>query len=140
VRKATPCSLAEGLHCCESPIEREMHLALAHAAVAAGMDDGLYIYPQCHVGKYRVDFLVQCRRGDEALAEVVVECDGHDFHERTKAQASRDKKRDRDLQADGITVLRFTGADIWRDPFSCADEVFEHVRRVVDSVVMQGAA
>ena len=33
-----------------------------------------------------------------------MECDGHDFHERTKEQASSDKKRDRSLQAAGFLV------------------------------------
>lgn len=45
-----------------------------------------------------------------------VELDGHDFHERTKEQAARDKSRDRDLTLLGWRVLRFTGSDVWRDP------------------------
>jgi hypothetical protein len=46
---------------------------------------------------------------------VVVECDGHDFHERTVEQASRDRKRDRELQRLDIPVFRFTGTDVVRD-------------------------
>jgi very-short-patch-repair endonuclease len=52
-----------------------------------------------------------------------VECDGHDFHERTKEQAQRDKSRDRYLQANGWRVLRFTGSEIHRTPEKCADEI-----------------
>ncbi len=49
----------------------------------------------------------------------VIECDGHDFHERTKEQAQRDKKRDRELQAAGYKVFRFTGSEIWRSRGEC---------------------
>ena len=51
---------------------------------------------------------------------VVVECDGHNFHERTKEQAARDRRRDREIQERGFKVARFTGAEIWADPFGCA--------------------
>jgi very-short-patch-repair endonuclease len=53
---------------------------------------------------------------------MVIECDGHDFHERTKQQASRDRERDRNLQSFGFLVFRYTGRDIWSDVFSCASE------------------
>ena len=47
-----------------------------------------------------------------ACTRLVVEVDGHDFHERTKEQAQRDKTRDRDLQAAGFIVFRFTGREV----------------------------
>jgi hypothetical protein len=58
--------------------------------------------------KYRTDiyiYITRFRRIEESdtnsrwpeLARLVVEVDGHDYHERTKEQASYDKKRDRDL-------------------------------------------
>jgi hypothetical protein len=37
----------------------------------------------------------------------VVECDGHEFHERTVAQASWDKRRDRMIQSLGVPVIAF---------------------------------
>jgi hypothetical protein len=49
-----------------------------------------------------------------------VECDGHDFHERTPEQAQRDKARDRAVQAIGVHVARFTGAEITRDLYQAA--------------------
>jgi hypothetical protein len=54
---------------------------------------------------------------------VAIELDGHDFHERTKEQASRDKARDRALVADGWRVMRFTGSDVHDDPWRVLDEV-----------------
>lgn len=56
---------------------------------------------------------------------IVVECDGHAFHERTKEQAARDRSRDRALQERGFVVYRFTGSEIYRDPGRCAKEVLE---------------
>jgi very-short-patch-repair endonuclease len=68
--------------------------------------------------KYVADFLFTSTAGK--MRKLVVECDGHDFHERTKEQAEHDKKRDRKLTELGYTVLRFTGREIWRDPMACA--------------------
>lgn len=45
----------------------------------------------------------------------MVECDGHNYHERTSEQAKRDRKRDRDLTSQGFTVVRFTGSEIVSD-------------------------
>jgi very-short-patch-repair endonuclease len=74
----------------------------------------LRIELQASIGTYRVDFLVVCSNwvpdfenrvkapdGTEVPGiklvqdQIIVECDGHDFHERTKQQASRDKAHGR---------------------------------------------
>lgn len=76
------------------------------------------IKTQYQVGRYRADFLLVGFNG----AAIIVECDGHNFHERTKEQAARDRQRDRDLQAAGFIVLRFTGSELWADPMKCGRE------------------
>jgi very-short-patch-repair endonuclease len=81
----------------------------------------LNLIPQVRCGPYRLDFVVF--HDNEFGQLVAVECDGHDYHERTKEQAARDRRRDRALQAAGVSVLRFTGSEIWRDPEACALEV-----------------
>jgi Protein of unknown function (DUF559) len=58
---------------------------------------------------------------------VVVECDGHDFHERTVEQASRDRKRDRALLKLDIPVLRFTGTDVVRSSAEVAEEIADFI-------------
>lgn len=81
--------------------------------------------PQMEVAGSRVDFIFcQAMSGTEQPVVIAVECDGHDFHEKTKQQAARDKSRDRKLAAHGIRVLRFTGSEIYRDAGACAGEVF----------------
>lgn len=83
----------------------------------------IYLVPQYEFQNYRIDWAVYCGR-----KWVFVECDGHDFHERTKEQAARDRKKDREIQAAGLNVLRFTGSEIYRDPSSCAIQVLLFLR------------
>lgn len=86
----------------------------------------IQIVPQVSIPKtrYTADFLVRFWRHSQNKWEyIVVECDGHDFHERTKEQATHDKKRDRDLTELGYKVLRFTGSEIWKNPFQCVQSV-----------------
>jgi len=138
-------------HQCESPIEIMMGAGLVcahdgtnwmswfrggHLVAKTSIDDlkkaasrdHSIIAAQVDVGTgYRVDFLIASvtDRGDVVCT--AIECDGHDYHERTKEQASRDKERDRRLAAAGITTLRFTGSDIHRDLDKCIDEIQQYL-------------
>jgi very-short-patch-repair endonuclease len=78
---------------------------------------------QAQIENYRVDFAFY-QRGTKTL---IVECDGHDFHERTKEQAIADRSRDRRLQELGYTVYRFTGSEIYNDPMKCAEQIMAWV-------------
>lgn len=86
----------------------------------------MLVIPQFKIHDYRVDFAV-FHSADPAV-KVVVECDGHDFHERTKGQAQRDKSRDRMLQQLGYKVIRFTGSEIYRKPLDSADDLWAVVQ------------
>ncbi len=88
-------------------------------------EDGGVVLPHVKIGPYEADLLLLFRTSSGELRSIVVECDGHDFHEKTKRQAVHDKKRDRYLSLHSIAVLRFAGSEIWRDPNACADEVHE---------------
>jgi very-short-patch-repair endonuclease len=81
------------------------------------------IHAQYEIGPYIADLAVT-----SPIGNVVVECDGHDFHERTREQAAHDKRRDRYMQAAGWRVLRFTGSEIHRDAARCADEIRAFLR------------
>jgi Protein of unknown function (DUF559) len=52
-------------------------------------------------------------------SKIAIELDGHDFHERTKEQARRDRSRDRLFVGDGWKVLRFTGSEVFASPEQC---------------------
>lgn len=81
-----------------------------------------YITPQARIGKFRADFLLWFSFGTHH-GGVIVECDGHQFHERNKEQAARDKSRDRELLSAGYPVMRFTGSEIFKDPLGCKEQV-----------------
>lgn len=65
------------------------------------------------------------REGSSSYLSIAVFCDGHEFHERTKEQAKRDRSIDRSLQALGIPVLRFTGREIHADVDRCIREIVD---------------
>jgi len=113
-----------------TPIEHLFLIAIAPYSIRE--PEGYFVDCQVSVGKYRVDFVVTfAYRKDAAPVRVAVECDGHDFHEKTKEQAEHDKKRDRHLTSQGYAVMRFTGRELWRDPFACADEVVDYTQNVM---------
>ena len=90
---------------------------------------GIYIRQQYPIGTYKVDFFIS-QHGigpDEILTPVVVELDGHDFHDKDKRQRSYEKARDRFLVKQGYRVLHFTGSDVVADPFKVAYEALEMV-------------
>lgn len=90
----------------------------------------LVVEPQAQLEGWRVDFLIHAWEfgrvsGRPQWRRLIVECDGHAYHERTKQQAARDRSRDREFQIRGFGVLRFTGAEIHNDPLGCARQVSE---------------
>lgn len=88
--------------------------------------DGVFCFQQARIGNYRPDFLFVIQDRTRSVRKaLVVECDGHAFHERTKQQAAHDRSRDRWMTSNDVTVLRFTGSEIWRDPVGAGEEVCE---------------
>lgn len=105
----------------------------------------LIVERQVQVGDHRVDFVISAwtwgrvwsmgsppEDGQPRWRRLIVECDGHDYHERTKEQAARDRSRDRELNAAGFDVFRFTGSELWRDPWGCAQQVYNWAVRGFD--------
>jgi len=108
---------------CQSPIESAFFDGLYAYCLSGGLGFSreIVVSPQFNIlgsRQYRVDFLIQSEG-----KKIIVECDGHEFHEKTKEQAASDKKRDRDLQNLGFVVYRFTGSEVLRDPAACVVEV-----------------
>jgi very-short-patch-repair endonuclease len=112
---------------CESPIEQimgvQMHLLYDNGgSVIEGFGyELLEIENQrefCVNGKkYRVDFamfITDVNNHDNTFL-FIIECDGHDFHEKTKEQAAHDKARDRDLSEIADLVLHYTGSEIYNE-------------------------
>ena len=88
------------------------------------------VIPQFKIEQYRVDFAFILQSDFHGTHVVVVECDGHKFHEKTKEQARKDKFRERALVKMGAKVLRYSGSEIWADPRKCVREVFNFLERL----------
>jgi hypothetical protein len=81
-------------------------------------------YQQVRISEYKVDFLI-VRPSVSASRNVVVECDGREYHALVQEQTSRDRERDAFLNRTGYTVLRFTGAELNADAYRCGYEVLK---------------
>jgi len=99
------------------------------------------LFPQRKVGNYYIDFEVDLymhfmetslnakdgknlyKIGDE-VPKVAIELDGHDWHEKTKQQVARDKRRERELVKRGYKILRFSGSEVVKNPAECAIEAW----------------
>lgn len=125
---------------CESPIEIMLGASVLLAdsrrrvhpncpALQLARSDKIELYdvtwdrllvPQFKWDSYRIDWLYRA-----PPISIFVECDGRDFHERTKYQAARDRQKDRRIQQAGYIVLRFTGSEIFKAPLDCAQQILD---------------
>jgi hypothetical protein len=95
---------------------------------------------------FRVDFLLEvsgsrftpvstdCWQRDQQNLKIAVEIDGHQYHERTKEQAQRDKSRDRLFSKHGYIVLRYTGSEVYREVYRAVRELAEIIYAKLFSV------
>jgi hypothetical protein len=74
-------------------------------------------------GVARVDFLF-------VPAAVVVEVSGHRTHSNRRAREA-DAQRQRDLRYRGLTVLEFTGDEVFGQPGRVRDELRQYVRSLI---------
>lgn len=128
------CSMAD----CESPIERLMALALFEQVncnyISMKLEklnldvveiDNQYVL-NIDKKQYITDFAVMVwNRLTHEGNRFIVECDGHDFHEKTVEQVRKDKERERNIIKDGNILIRFSGSEIYNDSEKCASEVFQ---------------
>jgi very-short-patch-repair endonuclease len=127
---------------CESPIEIALGAAILMGMQMAcvGSNDAMLLcdqqeeeknsnkffflfMPQYSWRSFRIDWVIKIEKLRQPY--VFIECDGHDFHERTADQAARDRSRDRAIQEADIPVLRFTGREIYRDVQACAGQAMD---------------
>ncbi|WP_040985481.1 DUF559 domain-containing protein [Oceanobacillus jeddahense] len=134
---------------CESPIEKMIALEFNRIINRSFLDAGYNVFdwePQREIilnedtqseKKYRVDFFFHFAQMKERGAieySFAIECDGHEFHEKTKEQAAKDKQKDRDLMKNGIIVIRFTGSEIHKNPYKCAREAIEIMENYISKM------
>lgn len=76
-----------------------------------------WIRPQFVLGAYRLDFLISSRS-----CSIAVEIDGHQWHERTHADAAQQRRRDRILLGRRIITVRFAAIEVLDRPWWIAAE------------------
>lgn len=128
---------------CESPIEQilgvQLSLSFSNGNVLwqhIGLDfNTLETQHEFIVDRrrYRVDFLITAKDllDRKKYYSFIIECDGHEFHEKTKEQAAHDKARDRDLAECADLVLHYTGSEIykWRAIADIGNRICKYVRK-----------
>lgn len=107
----------------------EVAVECSFPRLGKGYEQTLFSYllePQEEIGPYKVDFglMMQCQITFEC-PRLAIEIDGHEWHEKNKEQAASDKRRDRELLARDVSVMRFTGSEVYRNPRACVEEVFK---------------
>lgn len=125
----------------ESPIEQLFYSALMavckvssfedHTLVGVSLPDRwpepkecgghVFCFPQAPIGKYRADYVLFACDGPHPTP-VVVEIDGHDWHDRDEKQRRYEKRRDRFMQSKGFKVARYTGSEVHADPYAAATD------------------
>lgn len=128
---------------CESPIEQVLAMRFfeylqSHHPHMLEFRDNLDLVEirsqetiEANNNTYRADFVIPVwdRTANSGIV-FVIECDGHDYHEKTIEQAQRDKKRDRDMAMEDYVVLRYTGSEIYSNP-EIAREIMGIVRHIL---------
>ena len=80
---------------------------------------GTTVHRQKVIGPYIVDFYI-------ANAQLVIELDGSQHYEAAGKQA--DTERDAYLQSLGLTVLRYSNADVNQRFASVCEDIWNHLR------------
>jgi very-short-patch-repair endonuclease len=151
--------LKKAFDACQSPIEQLFLAALIGLCEAYGVDFHLeagdlssspagrgdesfvlLIASQRPIESYRVDFELRYKMvapdfrtepvGSKVIERnLIIECDGHEFHENPIA-AGTDRERVNRLQELGYRVLRFTGTQLNRNPGKCAADALRNMVNV----------
>jgi very-short-patch-repair endonuclease len=128
---------------CDSPIEFVLFRSIKEQLDLLNYQYARDFFPQtqkeilANGHKYRADIFIAeiFETNNKESVRVIVECDGHDFHEKTKEQAKHDKERDRNIQMEGYKTMHFTGSEIYNDPRKCAEDVFQMIESSISPKV-----
>lgn len=70
---------------------------------------------------------------DTYVVKAAIECNGHDFHEKTKEQVTRDNERRNTLSDLGITMYEFSGTDINASPVGVGNRILSSLSSKMDN-------
>lgn len=76
--------------------------------------------------RYRLDFVLT--QGPHA--KVAIECDGYNFHRRTRREFAEELRREREVQKLGYRLYRFAADDLFDDPWAAGLEIVRNMGTV----------
>ena len=82
--------------------------------------------------KYIVDFFFEKDQYVNQFntdKKIIIECDGYEFHQKTKEQVKHDNEREFDLKMAGYEIIRFSGSQIYNNPFKCAEDTYNFIMK-----------
>lgn len=137
---------------CESPIEMIFDVAFNLTSIMAtrckNIPISFWLQSQapvkCNNKNYRADFMFNTEEYDlcdikfENDYKLIIECDGHDFHEKTKAQVTKNNERDMDLKKAGYDVIHFNGSQIFNNPMKCANDTIDLIIENIGKITKVG--
>lgn len=119
---------------CESPIEQILWYALRLMALELNNLDIMFdsqVEVKANGHHYRLDLFFEEDTECDDPVMVAIECDGHDFHEKTKEQVEKRNVRDMELKKAGVDVLHYSGSQIYNNPYRCAKEIIDYVSKLL---------
>lgn len=128
---------------CKSPIEMIFSMAFSTLSDGKVFEYNFVLmeqeFIQTNGEKYVVDFLFDTEENKDFYKfqnnlKLIIECDGHDYHKLTKKQVEYDNKRDHDLKFVGYDILHFSGSQLYKEPWKCAETVYNYILSEVGSV------
>lgn len=125
-KNSTEGDIRAALDRCQSKLERDLLVEILQALPENNRVCTQYEVrvPASGIRLGVVDFMIENEWG----GLVAIELDGHEFHEKTKDQARRDRRRDRSLIAccyGPLAIVRFTGSEVFAEPAGCAAEAID---------------
>lgn len=84
--------------------------------------------------KYIVDFYFEQDKYVNPFntnKKIIIECDGYEFHQKTKEQVKHDNEREYELKMAGYEIIRFSGSQIYNEPFKCAEDAYNYIMKSI---------
>lgn len=91
-----------------------------------GGEFDMRLRPQHKLGRFRFDFAMDLKGIEKPV--LLIECDGKAFHS-SPEQIENDRRKDDAARQAGIALIRFTGAELNRDPRGCVQRAFQAAGR-----------
>ena len=137
---------------CQSPIEKILIVAFELCQLERNHNGNLKLtysmlsqYEIHANGKtYYADFVIDPSSEEDDDGRrfkrfpLVIECDGHEFHEKTKEQVIHDNERDFNIKSAGYDILHFSGSQIYNEPWKCANQILDYIIQHTEVIQQNG--